>query len=56
MMKKITLFIFLLTAGFGYAQDLVMTVTVPAGTTSCRFSGAFWSASRVVVMGVCEWD
>jgi hypothetical protein len=43
MMKKITLFfISLLTFCYGYAQDLVMTVSVPSGTTSCRLSGAFW--------------
>lgn len=40
-MKKITL-LFLLTTSFGFAQDLVMTVTVPPGTTSCRMSGPWW--------------
>ena len=42
MIKKITLLIFLLTAGFGHAQNLVITVTVPSGTTSCRMGGPWW--------------
>ena len=42
-MKKITLFLFLLTINFGIAQDLVMTVSVPPGTTACRLSGPWWS-------------
>ncbi|TVZ60283.1 putative secreted protein (Por secretion system target) [Flavobacteriaceae bacterium MAR_2010_105] len=36
------LFILILTTTSSLAQDLVMTVSVPPGTTSCRFSGAFW--------------
>ena len=42
MMKKITLFIFLLTASFAFAHYLVKTVTVRPGTTSGGFAGAFW--------------
>ena len=42
-MKQIyTLLTFLLTTTL-FAQDLVMTVSVPPGTTECRFSGAFWN-------------
>jgi hypothetical protein len=41
MKKLYTLILLLITAPL-LAQDLVMTVTVPPGTTECRFSGAFW--------------
>lgn len=41
-MKNIKLLLILLITTSSIAQDLVMTVSVPPGTTSCRFSGAFW--------------
>ena len=41
-MKKLYTFIFFLLTTSLFAQDLVMTVTVPPGTTQCRFSGPFW--------------
>lgn len=41
-MKKLYTLIAFFMASFLFAQDLVMTVSVPPGTTECRFSGAFW--------------
>ena len=42
-MKKLYTFIALFSVTLLFAQDLVMTVSVPPGTTECRFSGPWWS-------------
>jgi hypothetical protein len=41
-MKKLYTLIALFSVTFLLAQDLVMTVSVPSGTTSCRLSGPWW--------------
>jgi hypothetical protein len=41
-MKKLYTLITLLFATTLFAQDLVMTVAVPSGTTQCRLSGPWW--------------